>query len=100
MSSLFTWESKKCAECGCGMKVMVTQMGGGFILCPETEALERQGKLKGTFRCTKCGRYYCFDCSHIDKTCKCGQKGFSGVGYEGVYIEEESSGWLSRLLGG
>jgi hypothetical protein len=55
--------------------VMLLGMGApGLINIADACRLEEAGVLHGSFKCGKCGRYYCWDHSNADQTCQCGEQ--------------------------
>lgn len=66
-------EKAKCAKCGQPMVMLLGMGSPGFFNIAETMAMYEAKILQGCFRCGKCGRVYCYDCSDGDKACLCGE---------------------------
>jgi hypothetical protein len=85
VSKGWDWKPVKRAECGRRMKILTLgTLGVSVPQTPEIQIMVMKGEAKGTFCCPTCGRFCCYDCSDMDKTCVCGK---SGLWKQGVYKE-------------
>jgi len=73
----------RCGECNREMIILIGMGVPGIFNNNIMYPLMRQGKLKGSWRCHRCERYYCWDCSDSDKQCKCGDQNW----VESFYFE-------------
>jgi len=72
MSLRVLTKKAKCADCKKKMVVIEGMGHTGVFTMNILMPLLSRGEVKGCFKCNRCGRYNCWDCSDGYKKCKCG----------------------------